>query len=213
MILFVVHYAMRKYGIRGSTLIWTTTAKIHHQLIVPRKLGQRSWHVPVWLNWRGRTSMYYQMFHGAIFGTELPVERNPPMKMMKTKIIPFQKLPMERWKTSNSRICSVNMGSQSQGIGLFGNNGINSTLYNPCLIVSLFISVHRWVVLYNANLDRSPHNRKTIVELKKDLKRWEEERPKKKKLVVNDVLGYQVYILHHFFRICLLLTKRFYRIR
>jgi hypothetical protein len=48
------------------------------------------------------------------------------------------------------------------------------------------------VVLYNANLDRSPNNRKTIVELKKDLKRWEEERPKKKKPVVSDVLGYQV---------------------
>lgn len=53
----------------------------------------------------------------------------------------------------------------------------------------------RWVVLYNANLDRSPNNRKTSVELKKDLKRWEEERPKKKKAVVSDVVGYQVHIL------------------
>jgi len=50
----------------------------------------------------------------------------------------------------------------------------------------------QWVVLYNANLDRSPNNRKTTVHLKKDLKRWEEERPKKKKAVVSDVLGYQI---------------------
>lgn len=53
------------------------------------------------------------------------------------------------------------------------------------------MDLYRWVVLYNANLDRSV-NRKTTVELKKDLKRWEEERPKKKKPVVSDVLGYQV---------------------
>ncbi|KAF8810105.1 hypothetical protein BYT27DRAFT_7092960 [Phlegmacium glaucopus] len=50
----------------------------------------------------------------------------------------------------------------------------------------------QWVVLYNANLDRSPNNRKTTSELKKDLKKWEEERPKKKKAVVSDVLGYQI---------------------
>lgn len=55
------------------------------------------------------------------------------------------------------------------------------------------------MVLYNANLDRSLNNRKTTVELKKDLKRWEEERPKKKKLVVNDVLGYQVHTSHLYY--------------
>ena len=56
------------------------------------------------------------------------------------------------------------------------------------------MDLYRWVVLYNANLDRSPNNRKTTVELKKDLKKWEEERPKRKKPVVSDVLGYQVLI-------------------
>ena len=56
------------------------------------------------------------------------------------------------------------------------------------------MNLSRWVVLYNANLDRSPNNRKTTVELKKDLKKWEEERPKRKKPVVSDVLGYQVLI-------------------
>lgn len=50
----------------------------------------------------------------------------------------------------------------------------------------------QWVVLYNANLDRSLNNRKTTFELKKDLKRWEEEKPRKKKAVVNDVVGYQI---------------------
>jgi hypothetical protein len=93
------------------------------------------------------------------------------------------------------------MVSQSQGIGLFGNNDINSAC-TILLDLYLYFLVHgqyRWVVLYNANLDRSPNNRKTTVELKKDLKRWEEERPKKKKLVVSDVLGYQV---HFFFTIC-----------
>ena len=99
---------------------------------------------------------------------------------------------------------------QSQGIGLFGNNDINSTCVQSCLIVYLYFSTwtyNRWVVLYNANLDRSRNNRKTTVELKKDLKRWEEERPKKKKLVVNDVLGYQVHNIT--FTISLLLTKHF----
>lgn len=50
------------------------------------------------------------------------------------------------------------------------------------------------MVLYNANLDRSQNNRKVISELKKDLKRWEEERPKKKKAVVSDIVGYQVHM-------------------
>jgi hypothetical protein len=82
---------------------------------------------------------------------------------------------------------------QSQGIGLLGTNDINSKCYK-CFFVCPYLkwTLYRWVVLYNANLDRSPNNRKTIVELKKDLKRWEEERPKKKKPVVSDVLGYQV---------------------
>ena len=97
------------------------------------------------------------------------------------------------------------MVSQSQEIGLLGNNDTNSTCNNPACLYPYFstwtytdVDLYRWVVLYNANLDRSPNNRKTIVELKKDLKRWEEERPKKKKLIVNDVLGYQVHKSHFF---------------
>ena len=50
------------------------------------------------------------------------------------------------------------------------------------------------MVLYNANLDRSQNNRKVTSDLKRDLKKWEEERPKKKKAVVSDVVGYQVHM-------------------
>ncbi|KAJ3507489.1 hypothetical protein NLJ89_g6276 [Agrocybe chaxingu] len=48
----------------------------------------------------------------------------------------------------------------------------------------------RWVMLYNANLDRS--NRKTKTELRRDLKKWEEDTAKKKKIVIHDVIGYQI---------------------
>ncbi|CAA7265359.1 unnamed protein product [Cyclocybe aegerita] len=48
----------------------------------------------------------------------------------------------------------------------------------------------RWVMLYNANLDRS--NRKTKAELRRDLKKWEEDTAKKKKIVIHDVIGYQI---------------------
>jgi len=47
-------------------------------------------------------------------------------------------------------------------------------------------------MLYNANLDKSLANRKTKVELRKDLKKWEQERVKKKKTIITDVNGYQV---------------------
>lgn len=47
-------------------------------------------------------------------------------------------------------------------------------------------------MLFNANLDKSIPNRKTMADLKKDLKKWEEERGKKKKFVVNDPINYQV---------------------
>ncbi|PPR05993.1 hypothetical protein CVT26_005715 [Gymnopilus dilepis] len=50
----------------------------------------------------------------------------------------------------------------------------------------------KWVMLFNANLDRSPSNRKTKAELRKELKKWEEERSRKKKAVITDVKGYQV---------------------
>lgn len=47
-------------------------------------------------------------------------------------------------------------------------------------------------MLHNSNLDRSPANRKSKAELRKDLKKWEEEISKKKKIVVRDLLEYQV---------------------
>ncbi|KAF8894717.1 hypothetical protein BD779DRAFT_859472 [Infundibulicybe gibba] len=49
----------------------------------------------------------------------------------------------------------------------------------------------RWVILYNANLDRAVAHRKTKGELRKDLKRWEDERNKKSKTVVDDIMAYE----------------------
>lgn len=49
-------------------------------------------------------------------------------------------------------------------------------------------------MLYNANLDKSLANRKTKLELRKDLKKWEDERTRKKKTTITDVKGYQVRV-------------------
>lgn len=49
----------------------------------------------------------------------------------------------------------------------------------------------RWVMMYNANLDRSLANRKTKNELRRDVKKWEEEMSRKKKPVVEDLVKYQ----------------------
>ena len=46
-------------------------------------------------------------------------------------------------------------------------------------------------MIYNANLDKSENQRKTIQELRSDLKKWEEDR-KTKKSIVGDVDAYQV---------------------
>ena len=53
----------------------------------------------------------------------------------------------------------------------------------------------RWVLLYNANLDRNPPDRLTYDEMKRDLKKWEETRGGKKKVGVTDVEAYQVRVL------------------
>ncbi|TEB18179.1 hypothetical protein FA13DRAFT_1822212 [Coprinellus micaceus] len=44
----------------------------------------------------------------------------------------------------------------------------------------------KWVMLYNANLDRSESNRKTQTTLRQELKKWEETMSKRKKTVVDD---------------------------
>ncbi|KAJ2925213.1 hypothetical protein H1R20_g11894, partial [Candolleomyces eurysporus] len=44
----------------------------------------------------------------------------------------------------------------------------------------------RWVMLYNANLDRSVANRKTKAALRAELKKWEETMSKRKKAVIPD---------------------------
>lgn len=51
--------------------------------------------------------------------------------------------------------------------------------------------------MYNANLDRSLANRKTKNELRRDVKKWEEEMSRKKKPVVEDLVKYQVRVGVH----------------
>ena len=47
-------------------------------------------------------------------------------------------------------------------------------------------------MLFNANLDRSSRTRKSRLELKKELKKWEEEKTKRKKNVVEDEVAHEV---------------------
>jgi len=47
-------------------------------------------------------------------------------------------------------------------------------------------------MLYNSNLDRGLQNRKTKRELRKELKKWEDDMSKGKTIVVKDVVDYQV---------------------
>ena len=51
--------------------------------------------------------------------------------------------------------------------------------------------------MYNANLDRSLVNRKTKTELRRDLKKWEEDMSRKKKPAVEDLVKYQVRVDTH----------------
>ena len=46
--------------------------------------------------------------------------------------------------------------------------------------------------MYNANLDRTLANRRPKQELRRDLEKWEDERPKRKKNVVEDVVAHEV---------------------
>ena len=46
-------------------------------------------------------------------------------------------------------------------------------------------------MLFNANLDRSLRTRKSKLELKKELKKWEEEKMKRKKNVVEDEVAHE----------------------
>lgn len=47
-------------------------------------------------------------------------------------------------------------------------------------------------MIYNANLDKSTSMRRSISALRKDLKRWEDDRSKQKKTVVEDVVAHEV---------------------
>ncbi|KAF7359252.1 DNA repair protein [Mycena sanguinolenta] len=60
--------------------------------------------------------------------------------------------------------------------------GLSTSGERPALIARH----QRWTMLWNANLDRSPSQRQSKVELVKELKRWEEERKTKKKKITVD---------------------------
>ncbi|CDO68859.1 hypothetical protein BN946_scf185000.g2 [Trametes cinnabarina] len=49
----------------------------------------------------------------------------------------------------------------------------------------------RWVVLYNANVDRAPENRWTLDRLRTELRKAEEAEQKTRKEVVEDPIAYQ----------------------
>ncbi|OJT07267.1 Postreplication repair E3 ubiquitin-protein ligase rad18 [Trametes pubescens] len=49
----------------------------------------------------------------------------------------------------------------------------------------------RWIVLYNANVDRAPENRHTVEQLRIELRRAEEAEQKMRKEVVDDPVAYQ----------------------
>jgi E3 ubiquitin-protein ligase RAD18 len=47
-------------------------------------------------------------------------------------------------------------------------------------------------MIYNANLDRSAAMRQSISTLRKDLKKWEDDKSKQKKNAVEDVVAHEV---------------------
>lgn len=64
--------------------------------------------------------------------------------------------------------------------------------YSQASSSSLLTARRRWIVLYNANVDRAPENRKTVEQLRIDLRRAEEAEQKTRKEVVDDPVAYQV---------------------
>ncbi|KAG5647196.1 hypothetical protein DXG03_001155 [Asterophora parasitica] len=53
---------------------------------------------------------------------------------------------------------------------------------------------NQWVMIFNANLDKSAKHRKGKVELKKELRKWEDEKAKKRKATVEDTIAHEVRI-------------------
>ncbi|KAI0350227.1 hypothetical protein OH77DRAFT_1413481 [Trametes cingulata] len=49
----------------------------------------------------------------------------------------------------------------------------------------------KWVVLYNANVDRAPENRRSLEQLRNDLRKMEEAEARTRKEVVEDPVAYQ----------------------
>jgi len=83
---------------------------------------------------------------------------------------------------------------------------------NPGGEPKLVASSHRYIMMHNANLDKSPLQRKSLPELRADLKKWEDqqrtnakkkEKEKEKEGVGEDVIGYQACTLRTSHFLCL----------
>ncbi|KAH9857688.1 hypothetical protein C2E23DRAFT_287840 [Lenzites betulinus] len=52
----------------------------------------------------------------------------------------------------------------------------------------------KWIIMYNANVDRALENRKTVEQLRNDLRRAEEAEHKTRKEIIDDPVAYQVRV-------------------
>jgi E3 ubiquitin-protein ligase RAD18 len=86
-------------------------------------------------------------------------------------------------------------GDRNSWIARHQRYAVGLNWYDEVNLFIHFLWNGRWVMIYNANLDKSESQRKTIQELRSDLKKWEEDR-KTKKNIVGDVDAYQVCPLY-----------------
>jgi hypothetical protein len=78
-------------------------------------------------------------------------------------------------------------------IGTSWSNVTSGTyLLLPVVLLIIDFFLGRWVMLFNANLDRSPSTRKSKTELREELNKWEDGKTKKKKTAVDDGISYEV---------------------
>ena len=110
-----------------------------------------------------------------------------------TENIRFQSKLMPPSKIGKSRKCFSNMIYQWTEIGQSGNNDTSGIASHHALDFRFLFFCSSWVMLYNSNLDRSLVNRKSKVELRKDLKKWENDMSKNQRIIIRDVVDYQVW--------------------
>lgn len=93
-------------------------------------------------------------------------------------------------RTKHLRTCWSHRGCLPPVIvvpGYFGTSGTYACIHTKMVIQTS----PRWVMMNNANLDKSEGNRKSLAELRSELKKWEEERMEPKR-VVEDTAAHEV---------------------